>query len=119
MQGGWREAGKEGKRELGKEGGRGVGKKKKKMGGGKKEGEGDVRTQQRQQSHQVMDTLTDKQHSGRDRQTSRGCNAERAQTIPYCACVSVCAEREAGDKNVRACVCPFALARLLACVSVV
>lgn len=69
-------------------------------------GEGDVRTQQRQQSHQVMDTLTDKQHSGRDRQTSRGCNAERAQTIPDCACVSVYAQSEKLEKRmcVHACV---------------
>lgn len=69
----------------------GVGKKEKTMGGegGVRGagGEGDVRTQQRQQSHQVMDAKTDKQHSGRDRQTSRGCNAERAQTIPDCPCV--------------------------------
>lgn len=107
---GGREEGKE-RGSWGRKEGGGVGKKEKKMGGSRRGGsggEGDVRTQQRQQSHQVMDALTDKQHSGRDRQTSRGCNAERAQTIPDCACVcvSVCAEREKlGTRMcVRACV---------------
>lgn len=79
--------------EGGREGGKGVG------------GEGDVRTQQQQQSHQVMDALTDKQHSGRDRQTSRGCNAERAQTIPDCACVCAKKREKPGTRMcVRACV---------------
>lgn len=88
-----------------KEGGWRLEKKEKRMG--EEGGEGRRCKDAAAAAVTPSDGRADRQAAPREGQTDqqRGCNAERAQTVPDCACVRVYAQKiEAGDKNVRACV---------------